>query len=244
MKKTDKTIRILIADDHAVIRDGLSMILGLQDDFVVVGQAQDGQEAVQLAHQLNPDVVVMDMMMPKLDGCAAVQKITAENRDVHILILTSYTESSKIVQAIHGGACGAIGKNAPREELLSAIRSVATGKAAGPTLRLLSDKLTARVPGLSVTVREIENRFFGPEITVSGLLTGKDMAEQLAGCDLGDAVLISACTLRAEGDLFLCGMTPHELAQKLGVPVVAVDNDGASFLAALLGQGGRIFEAR
>ena len=122
--------------------------------------------------------------------------------------------------------------------------TVATGKAAGPTMRLLADKLAARVPGLSVTVREIENRFFGPEITVSGLLTGRDMAEQLAGCDLGDAVLISACTLRAEGDLVLCGMTPHELAQKLGVPVVAVDNDGASFLAALLGQGGRIFEAR
>lgn len=122
--------------------------------------------------------------------------------------------------------------------------TVATGKAAGPTLRLLSDTLMARVPGLSVTVREIENRFFGPEITVSGLLTGRDMAEQLRGCDLGDAVLISACTLRAEGDLFLCGMTPKELAEQLGVPVVAVKNDGAEFLSALLGRGGTIFQAR
>ena len=122
--------------------------------------------------------------------------------------------------------------------------TVATGKAAGPTMRLLADKLTARVPGLSVTVREIENRFFGPEITVSGLLTGRDMAEQLAGCDLGDAVLISACTLRAEGDLFLCGMTPFELAKKLGVPVVAVKSDGAELLAAMLGMGGTTFEAR
>jgi len=122
--------------------------------------------------------------------------------------------------------------------------TVATGKAAGPVMRLLSDKLTARVPGLTVTVREIENRFFGPEITVSGLLTGKDMAEQLAGRDLGDAVLISACALRAEGDLFLCGMTPRELAKKLGVPVVAVKNDGADLLAAMLGRGGTIFESR
>ena len=122
--------------------------------------------------------------------------------------------------------------------------STVSGRNTDCTLRLLADTLTARVPGLSVTVREIENRFFGPEITVSGLLTGKDMAEQLAGCDLGDAVLISACTLRAEGDLFLCGMTPRELAEKLGVPVVAVKNDGAAFLSALLGQGGTTFEAR
>lgn len=122
--------------------------------------------------------------------------------------------------------------------------TVATGKAAGPTMRLLADKLSARVPGLSITVREIENRFFGPEITVSGLLTGKDMAEQLSGCDLGDAVLISACTLRAEGDLFLCGMTPAELAGKLGVPVVAVKSDGAELLSAMLGHGGTIFQAR
>ena len=128
MKKTDETIRILIADDHAVIRDGLSMILGLQDDFTVIGQAQDGLEAVELCRRSAPDVVIMDLMMPKLDGCAATQKITSENPDIRILLLTSYTESSKILHAIKGGASGAIGKNAPREELLSAIRSVAGGK--------------------------------------------------------------------------------------------------------------------
>ena len=128
MKKTDKTIRILIADDHAVIRDGLSMILGLQDDFTVIGQAQDGLEAVELCRRSAPDVVIMDLIMPKLDGCAATQKITSENPDIRILLLTSYTESSKILHAIKGGASGAIGKNAPREELLSAIRSVAGGK--------------------------------------------------------------------------------------------------------------------
>jgi len=171
MKKSDKAIRILIADDHAVIRDGLSMILGLQDDFAVIGQAQDGLEAVQLAHQLNPDVVVMDMMMPKLDGCAAVQKITAENRDVHILILTSYTESSKIVQAIHGGACGAIGKNAPREELLSAIRSVATGKAVfSPEIKQLMAE-ARDIPALSPRQREVLE-------AISRGLTNDDIARQ------------------------------------------------------------------
>lgn len=113
--------------------------------------------------------------------------------------------------------------------------SIATGKAAAPTLRLLSEMLTARVSWLSVQVFEIENNFFGPEITVAGLLTGKDMAEQLQGKTLGDALLISENTLRAERDLFLCGMTPQELSAQLSVPLQTVKNDGAALLAALLG---------
>ena len=179
MKKTDKTIRILVADDHAVIRDGLSMILGLQDDFTVVGQAQDGLEAVQLSRQLKPDVVVMDMMMPKLDGCAAAQKITAENQDIHVLILTSYTESLKILQAIHGGACGAIGKNAPREELLSAIRSVASGKSvfSSEIKQLMAE--ARDIPALSPRQREVLE-------AISRGLTNDDIARQ---CNISRAAI-------------------------------------------------------
>lgn len=171
MKKTDKTIRILIADDHAVIRDGLSMILGLQDDFTVIGQAQDGLEAVELCRRSAPDVVIMDLMMPKLDGCAATQKITSENPDIRILLLTSYTESSKILHAIKGGASGAIGKNAPREELLSAIRSVAGGKT------VFSDEIkqlmaeTKDIPVLSPRQKEVLE-------TLSRGLTNDDIARQ------------------------------------------------------------------
>ena len=171
MKKTDKTIRILIADDHAVIRDGLSMILGLQDDFTVIGQAQDGLEAVELCRRSAPDVVIMDLMMPKLDGCAATQKITSENPDIRILLLTSYTESSKILHAIKGGASGAIGKNAPREELLSAIRSVADGKT------VFSDEIkqlmaeTKDIPVLSPRQKEVLE-------ALSRGLTNDDIARQ------------------------------------------------------------------
>lgn len=171
MKKTDKTIRILIADDHAVIRDGLSMILGLQDDFTVIGKAQDGLEAVELCRRSAPDVVIMDLMMPKLDGCAATQKITSENPDIRILLLTSYTESSKILHAIKGGASGAIGKNAPREELLSAIRSVAGGKT------VFSDEIkqlmaeTKDIPVLSPRQKEVLE-------ALSRGLTNDDIARQ------------------------------------------------------------------
>ena len=113
--------------------------------------------------------------------------------------------------------------------------SIVTGKAAAPTLQALADTLTRRVKELSITVHEIENNFFGPEITVSGLLTGKDVAEQLCGKALGDELLIPAAMLRAEGDLFLCGMTPKELSERLQAPIRAVKNDGAELLAAMLG---------
>lgn len=114
--------------------------------------------------------------------------------------------------------------------------SLATGKAAAPTMRLLAKMLTDRVRHLTVSVFEIENRFFGEGVTVAGLLTGKDFAEQLQGKELGDELLISASTLRAEGDLFLCGMTPDELAAALHTPITPVPADGAALLSALLGK--------
>lgn len=115
--------------------------------------------------------------------------------------------------------------------------SLATGKAAGDTMRLLAKKLTALLPGLRIDVHVIENRFFGKEITVAGLLTGKDVAEQLAGKDLGEELLIPATMLRAEGDLFLCGMTPGELSRILGVKVTPTKGEGSALLAAFLGVG-------
>lgn len=113
--------------------------------------------------------------------------------------------------------------------------SVATGVAAYPHIKGMCDALCRAVPGLEITVYEIVNHFFGETITVAGLLTGKDMKEQLAGRDLGDALLIPENTLRADGDLFLCGMTPGELSQALGVPVVPAPNDGEAFVRTVLG---------
>ena len=114
--------------------------------------------------------------------------------------------------------------------------SVATGKAAAPTMRHLATRLEKALPGIKISVYEVENRFFGEEITVAGLLTGHDMAEQLKGKPLGDELLIPATTLRAEGDLFLCGMTPGELSRHLSVPITPVAADGAALLAAWVGK--------
>ena len=113
--------------------------------------------------------------------------------------------------------------------------TVVTGKAAAPMLKTLCEMLRARVPELEAEVVTIENNFFGPEITVAGLLTGKDVCEQLAERNLGDEVLYPATMLRAGGDLFLCGMSPKEMEKTLKVPTRAVKNEGAALLAALLG---------
>lgn len=113
--------------------------------------------------------------------------------------------------------------------------SVATGYAAKDYIMKMSRALEAVVPGLTVSVYPIVNRFFGESITVSGLLTGKDMKEQLMGKDLGEALYIPCNTLRADGDLFLCGMTPEELSRALGVPVIPAPNEGDAWMEALLG---------
>lgn len=113
--------------------------------------------------------------------------------------------------------------------------SVATGTAAYEQISALARQLEARVPKLTVRVFRIVNRFFGETVTVAGLLTGKDVSEQLAGKPLGDELLFPAAMLRAEEDVFLDGMTPAQLSQKLGVPVRASGSDGADLLKAFLG---------
>lgn len=112
--------------------------------------------------------------------------------------------------------------------------SIATGEASFGFLSELCLKLEKICPGLKINVYPIKNRFFGGEVTVTGLLTGRDIAEQLEGKELGECLFLSSTTLRAEGDLFLCGMTPSELEEHLGVKIEFVDNDGAAFAEALL----------
>ncbi len=113
--------------------------------------------------------------------------------------------------------------------------SVATGEAAYGFIKSLTDRIEARFEGFKCNVYPVKNNFFGGEVTVTGLLTGRDIADQLTGAQLGDTLYLSRVTLRAEGDLFLCGMSPDELSERLGVKIEFTDNDGAEFLEKLLG---------
>lgn len=113
--------------------------------------------------------------------------------------------------------------------------SVATGEAAYDFIARKIEKLTAVCPNLTCHVHKVKNHFFGGEVTVTGLLTGQDFAEQLAGKQLGETLYLSRTTLRAEGDLFLCGMSPEELSEKIGVNIEFIGNDGSEFCLKMLG---------
>ena len=120
-------LKILIVDDHAIVRDGLAAILKFQKDMVVVGEADDGKSAIQKAQALRPDIILMDLMMPNINGADATAAIKQVLQESQILLLTSYGTSSDLSRAFRNGATGAITKSLPKEELLAAIRNVAAG---------------------------------------------------------------------------------------------------------------------
>ncbi|MBR2838625.1 MAG: response regulator transcription factor [Kiritimatiellae bacterium] len=120
-------IKILLADDHSVVRMGLKALFGCEPDFSVVGEAEDGLQAVELARALAPDVVVMDLMMPKLNGVKAIRRIKAMGIEARVLVLTSYGTTDEVAQAVAAGATGVIVKDATNDEIIDAIRRVAHG---------------------------------------------------------------------------------------------------------------------
>ena len=149
-----KNIRVLIADDHAIVRHGLCALLGTERGIEVVGEAKDGNEAVARTKQLAPDVVIMDIVMPRKDGVEATMEIRAAGPSAKIVVLTSFGTSDKISRAIEAGATGALMKTAEDRELLSAIRTVASGgRVISPAVRKL---ISTDPPAPELTPRQLE----------------------------------------------------------------------------------------
>ncbi|HEV8225039.1 MAG TPA: response regulator transcription factor [Rubrobacteraceae bacterium] len=120
--------RVLITDDHGVVRQGLRMFLSLEPDFEVVGEASNGEEALAMARDLGPDVVLMDLLMPVMDGISATEKIRAELPDVEVIALTSVLEDASVTGAVRAGAIGYLLKDTDSEELSRAIKAAAEGR--------------------------------------------------------------------------------------------------------------------
>jgi len=132
-------IRLIIADDHPVVRTGIIGMLAEHEEFTVLAEASTGAEAVELARRLRPDVVLMDLRMPELDGADAVALIRAEMPDVHVLVLTTYDSDEDILHAVEAGATGYLLKDTTREDLFRAIRAAAAGQS------LLAPSVAARL---------------------------------------------------------------------------------------------------
>ena len=147
-------IRILIADDHAVVRRGLCSILQIEKDFQVVGEASSGAEAVEMARQLRPNVVIMDLIMPEKSGSEATVDILAENPETRILLLTTFGTADDVAKALEAGAAGALMKTSDESEIIAAIRSVAAGE------HVISDEIKRLIaespPAPELTPRQLE----------------------------------------------------------------------------------------
>ena len=167
-----KKIRVLIADDHKIVRMGLAALLATENDLQLVGEAEDGVEAVQLAASLKPDVVIMDIMMPKKDGVDATRETLAASPGTKVLLLTSYGTSNSVAQAIDAGASGALMKTADDAQIVSVIRRLAAGgRYVSPEIKK-SIVTTPTIPTLSPRQTEVLR-----QLTLG--LTNKEIANAL-----------------------------------------------------------------
>lgn len=200
-----QTIRLLVVDDHPVVRDGLKGMLAGQPGLEVVGEAADGQQGVQLSAQLQPDVILMDLRMPVLDGVSAIQRIRTAQPGMRVLVLTTYDTDAEILKAIEAGATGYILKDAPREELFRAIRATAQGQSyLSPSVatRLMdqlraptSEQLSPReIDVLGWVARGATNREIGQKLHISEATVKSHLLhiyEKLGASDRAHAVTLA-----------------------------------------------------
>lgn len=171
-------IRIVIADDHPIFRAGVMGLLSAQEDFQVVGEASNGREAVAIVRHASPDVLLIDLQMPELDGVGAIKQLKEVAPGTRILVLTTYDSDGDILRAVEAGATGYMLKDTPREELFKAIRATArgesvlspavasklVGRARGPSERALSAR---ELEVLTLVARGVSNKIIGKDLRIS-----------------------------------------------------------------------------
>ena len=183
---SSQTIQVMLVDDHNVVRSGLATFLRAYDDLELVGEARNGREAVNLCHQKNPDVILMDLMMPEMDGIAATRAILADYPDIKIIAMTSFEEEELVHGVLAAGAISYLLKNVTSDELANAIRAAASGRSTlspEATRVLVQATRSSKQPLVDLTERERE---------VLRLVVQGQSNQQIA-----DGMVISVATVKA-----------------------------------------------
>ena len=191
---TETPIRVLIADDQRVVREGLTMLVGLIDDIEVVGTARDGNEAVDGAQRERPDVVLMDLRMPELEGAEATRLIRATLPDTQVLVLTTYADDESLFPALQAGARGYLTKDASAEEIEQAIRALAAGRThLDPAIqqRLISAVLDAQPVAVAADAPALPDELTPREAEVLRLI-----ATGLSNAEIAAALVVSNATVK------------------------------------------------
>jgi NarL family two-component system response regulator YdfI len=212
----NETIRLLIADDHLIVRQGLRLILETEDGFELVGEATDGAEAVQLAGELHPDVILMDLRMPGMDGLTAIEQLAEKQPEIAIVILTTFNEDDLMVRGLRAGAKGFLLKDTDRETLFDSIRAAARGET------LLKPDVMARLLAQTQAPSGAKSGLEKVDLTEREMEVLQAAAQGKTSKEIAFALGISERTVKAHlGSIY----------QKLGV------DSRAAAIAAAAGRG-------
>ena len=211
-----ESIRLLIADDHLIVRQGLRLILETEDGFELVGEAADGAEAVQLAGELHPDVILMDLRMPGMDGLTAIEQLAEKQPEIAIVILTTFNEDELMVRGLRAGAKGFLLKDTDRATLFDSIRAAARGET------LLKPDVMARLLAQTKSSSEVKSQSENIDLTEREMEVLQAAALGKTSKEIAFALGISERTVKAHlGSIY----------QKLGV------DSRAAAIAAAAGRG-------
>jgi len=189
VRSSESRIRVLIVDDHAIVRKGIRALLSEADGFEVVGEASNGQEAVQRAEECSPDVILMDLLMPVMDGIEATRQITSRQPGARVLVLTSFAADNKVFPAIKAGASGYLLKDSSPDELVRAIRQVHRGE---PSLHpTIARKLLQEV------AHPAELQPAPEALTAREMMVLRLIAQGLSNQEIADRLVVSEPTVRA-----------------------------------------------